>query len=514
MSRARSSGLLLHLTSLPSRFGIGDLGPAAYRFADFLAETGQRIWQVLPLGPAGYGGSPYSSPSTFAGNPLLISPECLAEQGLLTRAELDAFPALPEDRVDFGAVEPAKHRLLARAFERFEADASAEDVRRFEAFCAENADWLDDYALYMALKEAHDGCAWTDWPENLALRSSEALARARDEHARAVRRHTFWQYLFDRQWTALRRYGHERGIRFFGDIPIYVAGDSADVWAHQALFHLDEHGRPTVVAGVPPDDFSETGQRWGNPLYRWDRMRERDYAWWTRRFQHTLERVDLVRIDHFRGFAAYWEIPAADATAERGRWVDGPGADLFTTLERELGELPVVAEDLGLITPDVIALRDRFGFPGMAVLHFAFGAGPTSEYLPHNYRRNVVAYTGTHDNNTTRGWWAGDDLSPQARAYARAYLGLDDEPPADIHWRCIRTVMASVADRAIFPLQDVLGLGAEARMNHPGHDDGNWTWRYRRGALTDAVADRLAALTYVYGRTPAEHGSARVWKHG
>ena len=500
MSSSRSSGILLHITSLPSRFGIGDLGPAAYRFADFLSRTGQRIWQILPLGPAGYGGSPYSSPSTFAGNPLMISPDRLIERGLLRDEDLDALPDFPAKRVDYGAVSSYKRDLLTQAFERFDADAGAADERRFGAFCERNAEWLTDYALYMALKEAHGNAAWMDWPDALALRDSNALVQAREQHACAIRRHTFWQYLFDRQWSDLRAYCHQNDIQFFGDVPIYVAEDSADVWANQDLFHLDEHGRPTVVSGVPPDDFSETGQRWGNPLYRWDRMHERDYAWWTRRFARTLDQVDIVRIDHFRGFAAYWEIPADEETAENGRWVDGPGAELFTTLERHLGDLPVVAEDLGLITRDVIALRDRFDFPGMAVLHFAFGNGPSSGYLPHNYRRNLVAYTGTHDNNTTRGWWSSSALSASARAYAREYMALDGDRPSDIHWRCIRVLMGSVADRAIFPLQDVLGLGAEARMNDPGNGGNNWTWRYVRGALTDAVAERLATLTQVYGR--------------
>lgn len=502
---SRSSGILLHITSLPSRFGIGDLGPAAYRFADFLHRTGQRIWQILPLGPVGYGGSPYSSPSTFAGNPLLISPERLVEQGLLDASDLEAAAHLPAHRVDYDAVARLKHDLLCTAFERFKMALPDTLQEGFSTFCAHNTYWLDDYALYAALKEAHDGAAWMDWPDALALRDPDALDAARAAHKRAIQKHKFWQYLFDRQWTALRAYSTDHDVHFFGDLPIYVAEDSADVWAHQDLFHLDESGRPTVVAGVPPDDFSETGQRWGNPLYRWDLMRERGYAWWQRRFAHILARVDLVRIDHFRGFAGYWEIPAHEETAQNGRWVDGPGANFFATLRDALGTLPVVAEDLGVITPDVIALRKQFNFPGMAILQFAFGNGPSSDYLPHNFHRNVVAYTGTHDNNTTHGWWHSDALDPEARHFARDYLGLSDNAPPDLHWRCIRFLMASVANRVIFPLQDVLGLGEEARMNNPGNGGDNWSWRYQRGALTDDVADRLTTLTRVYGRSPDEH---------
>ncbi len=495
---------MLHITSLPSRFGIGDLGPGAYRFADFLVRTNQRLWQILPLGPVGYGASPYSSVSTFAGNPLLISPERLVTRGFLTEEDLADVPDFPEGRVDYDAVATYKQELLQTAYGRFETGASSEAVHVFDAFCEQNADWLDDYALYAALKEAHGGRAWTEWPDPLTLRASDALAEARDEHARAMRQHKLWQHWFDQQWTALCDYCYDRDIRLFGDLPIYVAEDSADVWANQSLFHLDESGRPAVVAGVPPDAFSDTGQRWGNPLYRWDVMRDRDYTWWRRRLARILEQVDLIRIDHFRGFVAYWEIPADEDTAVNGQWVDGPGADLFSTLQDALGTLPVVAEDLGLITSDVVALREQLGFPGMAVLHFAFGNGPDSDYLPHNYRRNLVAYTGTHDNNTTCGWWTGDALSPSERTFAEEYLGLARDPAPAVHWRCLRMLMASVADRTIVPLQDVLGLGAAARMNNPGDGDDNWTWRTPRDAFTDDMAERLATLTRVYGRATAD----------
>jgi 4-alpha-glucanotransferase len=497
---SRSSGILLHITSLPSRYGIGDLGPSAHRFVDFLSRTEQRIWQILPLGPVGYGASPYSSTSTFAGNPLFISPDRLVDDGWLSQETVEGAPDFPAGRVDYDAVTRFKRQLLRSAFERFETDASEDDVHRFDAFCTRNDTWLDDYALYATLKEVHDQSAWMDWPSPLALRDAEALDEARGEHARTVRKHKFWQYLFNRQWTDLHEYCARRDIRLFGDVPIYVAEDSADVWANQDLFQLDENGRPTVVAGVPPDDYSDTGQRWGNPLYRWDVMADRDYAWWRRRVAHILERVDFVRVDHFRGFASYWEIPAHESTAENGRWVDGPADDLFHALRDEIGTLPVVAEDLGLITPDVTALRDRFDFPGMAVLHFAFGNGPSSSYLPHNYRPNTVAYTGTHDNNTTHGWWNGDTLSPSARQFARDYLNLPPDEDPEMHWQCIRFLMASVADRVIVPLQDVLGLGGGARMNNPGGGTDNWSWRYTDGALTDDIADRLTTLTRVYGR--------------
>ena len=496
----RSSGLLLHITSLPSRFGIGDLGPAAYRFADFLSRANQRIWQVLPLGPVGVGASPYSSPSTFAGNPLLISPERLRDDGLLMEDDLQDPPDLPAAHVDYGRAIPLKKDLLTRAFARFDEGPPGDMAEAFASFCAEHADWLADYALYMALKDDHGGAPWTDWDAALIQRDAEALRAARAAHERAIRKHQFWQFLFDRQWRALHTYCRERGIQFFGDIPIYVAEDSADVWANQDLFHLDNHGRPTVVAGVPPDFFAEDGQRWGNPIYRWDRMAERGFRWWTRRLKKLFRRVDIVRIDHFRGFAAYWEIPAAEPTAKHGQWVDGPGAALFKAIEDALGQMPIVAEDLGIITPDVTDLRDAFDFPGMAVLHFAFYDDPSSEYLPHNYARNLVAYTGTHDNNTTLGWWNAD-LNEAQRGFVRDYLGVNDPSGDALCWACIRMLMASVADRVVIPMQDALALGTEARMNHPGNGADNWAWRLTDEQLAHAPADRLATLAHVYGRT-------------
>ena len=500
MASSRCSGILLHISSLPGPFGIGDLGPDAYRFADFLARTGQQVWQVLPLVPVGHGNSPYSSPSTFAGNPLFVSPILLHEQGLLAEADLDSADGFPADRIDFGRVLPFRHHLLGRAYERFEAGTSRVRPEAFEAFCRANAYWLDDYALFMALKNAHGDASWTDWPAELAGRQPEALARAAETHAREVRRHRFWQFLFDTQWRHLKDYCATRAIRLFGDLPIYVAHDSADVWAHPDLFFLDASGHPTVVSGVPPDYFSETGQRWGNPLYRWDVMRANGYQWWTQRFERVFSLVDLVRLDHFRAFAAYWEIPASEPTAVRGRWVDGPGDDLFETVRARLGRLPLVAEDLGLITEDVTRLMERCHFPGMAVMQFAFDESPDHLFLPHNYRPDLVAYTGTHDNDTLVGWWQSNP-NPHGRAFARAYLGLDDHAEG-VQWAFIRALLQSVAGTTVVPLQDVLGLGSDARMNVPGRSTDNWAWRLDPRLLTDDVAERLKTLTYVYGRAP------------
>lgn len=499
MDSRRVSGILLHITSLPSPYGIGDLGSAAFRFADFLARTNQRLWQVLPLGPVGFGASPYSSTSTFAGNPLLISPEPLVEYGLLTEDELAPLTDLPTDYVDYERVTTRKMDLLRTAFERFEADRSAVSKADLGQFRSDQASWLEDYALYAALKKAHDGAAWMDWDPSLVRRDPTAIDEAREAHAETIRMHVFWQYLFHRQWTALQSYCHARNIRLFGDLPIYVAHDSADVWAHQDLFRLGEDGSATVVAGVPPDYFSPEGQRWGNPIYHWEKMKANGYQWWIDRMRRMLDRVDLVRLDHFRGFAAYWQIPASEETAVNGEWVDGPGAPFFETLRAELGDLPVVAEDLGVITDAVDVLRETFDFPGMAVLQFAFEDDPSNEFLPHNYRRNVVAYPGTHDNNTTVGWWENDLSGAEVRAFARTYLNLENTS-AEVHEQALRVLMASVADRVVTPLQDILGLGAEARMNTPGDPMGNWQWRFTPDQLSDHAEERLSTLTRIYGR--------------
>ncbi|MEM6648178.1 MAG: 4-alpha-glucanotransferase [Bacteroidota bacterium] len=503
--------MLLHITSLPSPYGIGDLGPSAYRFADLLASMRQRIWQVLPIVPVGYGYSPYASPSTFAGNALIVSPDRLREQGLLTDGDLADLPDLPDDCVDYPAAEQLKEQLLRRAYERFAEGEGTLTRDAFEAFCEAEADWLDDYALFMALKTAHHDAPWTAWDEPLRQCDAEALAEARITHADAVAMRKFWQFLFAEQWAALRSYCHNLGVHIFGDIPIYVAHDSADVWANPELFFLEANGQPTVVSGVPPDYFSETGQRWGNPIYRWDVMRANGYAWWTRRFASAFRQLDLVRLDHFRGFEAFWEVPANEATAVNGRWVDGPGANLFDALHKNLGDLPLIAENLGVITSGVTELMERYQFPGMAILQFAFDHGSDDGFLPHNYPRSIVAYTGTHDNAPLHEWWSSDastqnaEQIQRARSYASTYLGLDSCPEDELHWAFIRALMGSVANLVITPVQDVLGLGGEGRMNTPGTTGvPNWCWRMRESAVTYAIASRLRDLTACYGRAASD----------
>jgi len=491
----RSAGILLHPTSLPGRFGIGGLGGAAERFAEFLAASGQSLWQILPLGPTGYGDSPYACFSAFAGNPLMLDLEGLAAEGDVEQAELDAAPNFPDGHVDFGRVIGWKTQVLARAAGRFRRKASGERRDDFDRFCAENAHWLDDYALFRALKDAHGGAVWNTWDRALAARDPEALASARERLADAAFAHRYLQWQFFRQWGELKSHANSLGIRIVGDIPIFVAFDSADVWAHPEMFHIGDDLRPTVVAGVPPDYFSKTGQLWGNPLYRWDAMATDGYAWWVARFRQTLRTVDIVRLDHFRGFAACWQVPAGEATAVNGRWVEGPGAGFFEALGAALGDLPVIAEDLGLITPDVEALRKRFEFPGMKVLQFAFTTDGTHPYLPHNYERNCVVYTGTHDNDTTLGWYRSRKANEKAALHR--YLGPMSEP---VNWALVRLAYASVADVAVVPLQDLLGLGSEARMNTPGKLGGNWAWRFRDDALTAELSGRLRDLALTYGR--------------
>ena len=500
----REAGILMHLTSLPGSHGIGDLGPGAIEFVDFLESAGQGLWQVLPLTPLGHGNSPYASPSAMASNPLLISLELLVNEGLLTKEDLTGDEIFETERVDYGPVTAFKLNRLRRAHQRFASDASAPQKSEFEAFCGRAASWLEEYALFMALKDAHNGDLWLNWEPELVQRQPEALERSRRELAESVDFHRFLQFQFARQWSAFRDHASSHGVRIIGDIPIFVALDSADVWSRQDLFYLDEHGRPTVVAGVPPDYFSETGQRWGNPLYRWDEMAEDGYRWWIERFRTTLAQVDVVRIDHFRGFEAYWEIPARHETAEHGRWVKGPGEAFFRAVEGALGHLPVIAENLGLITPEVEELRLELGYPGMVVLQFAFGGDATNPYLPHNYDRRSVGYTGTHDNDTTLGWF--NSRLPEERNHVRRYLGSNGE----IGWDLIRLLFRSVADMVVVPLQDVLALGTEARMNMPGQAEGNWTWRLSPGQLTPQHAERLRDLVDLYGRHTAFSSSATV----
>lgn len=509
MNFPRASGILLHPTSLPGRFGIGDLGREAYAFVDFLVASRQSLWQVLPLGPTGYGDSPYQCFSAFAGNTLLISPQLLANEQLLSAEDLAQAPEFPADKVDFGWVIAYKNDLLRRAFQQFKRGGTNNMLRaELAAFVNRENYWLDSYALYRALKDEQGGAAWNKWPTEYANREPQALSEARRRLADAIEEQQFFQFLFFKQWSALKTYANDNGVKIIGDVPIFVAYDSADVWTQPEQFKLDARGNPLVVAGVPPDYFSATGQLWGNPIYDWERMRAEKFAWWVRRVRATLQTVDLVRVDHFRGFAACWEVPGGAETAVRGSWVNAPGREIFQTIREELGELPIIAEDLGVITPDVEALRDDFAFPGMRILQFAFGGDAHSQDLPHNYVSNVVAYTGTHDNDTTVGWFtatagAGSTRDEtqilNERHYCRRYLHTDGR---EINWDLIRAVFASVADTAVVPLQDVIGLGTAARMNLPASTQGNWSWRYLPGQLTAAMGKRLADLTEIYGRAP------------
>ncbi len=499
----RAAGILLHPTSLPGGYGIGELGEQAYKFVDFLVESGQALWQILPLGPTGYGDSPYACFSAFAGNPLLIDLTRLVSEGDINPADLEPASRFPTHQVDFGAVISFKTAILQRAARTFRQQARGERRDAFDKFCADNAEWLEDYALFIALKDAHGGAVWNTWEPELAFREPEALAAWRERLDEAVFAQRYCQYQFFRQWEGVKKYANDKGISIVGDIPIFVAYDSVDVWAHPDLFFLDEDLLPTVVAGVPPDYFSATGQLWGNPLYRWDVMEEQDYAWWIARIRQTFRTVDILRLDHFRGFAAYWAVPAGEPTAINGEWVEGPGAALFETLRDALGELPIIAEDLGRITPDVEELRDRFEFPGMNILQFAFTSTAENPYLPHNLRHNSVIYTGTHDNETTVGWYASREKAELENLHR--YLGPIAEP---IHWALIRMAYRSVADMAIIPLQDVLGLGNEARMNSPGKFGGNWAWRFREGDLLPEYSARLRQMAQTYGRAEAEEVAA------
>jgi 4-alpha-glucanotransferase len=508
MKCARCGGVLLHPTSLPGPYGIGDLGAEAYRFVDFLVRARQSLWQVLPLGPTGYGDSPYASFSSHAGNPLLIDLSKLVEEGDLTEEDLTPIPDLPADRVDYGRVIPYKIGLLRRAAERFRAGEvgarRAGEVRArrvaFERFCAQKAHWLDDYALFMALKEAHDGAMWNTWELGIVQRKPEAMERWTAELADAIYVQKYVQFQFFNQWSALRQYANERSIRIIGDVPIFVAPDSADAWSNPEIFYMDEVGQLTAVAGVPPDYFSPTGQRWGNPLYRWDVIAAGGYRWWIERIQSVLELVDILRIDHFRGFEDYWEIPAQEPTAVKGRWLPGPRDAFFEGLKGALGDdLPIIAEDLGMITDEVHELRKRTGLPGMKVLHFAFTEGSEHEYLPHNYSSDCVVYLGTHDNDTTIGWF--DSRGQKERDSILRYLGRDGH---DIVWAMMHLALMSVADIAIVTAQDLLKLGSEARMNTPGTSNGNWQWRYRPGALHDDIARWLGELTETFGRAVEE----------
>ncbi len=509
----RSSGIILHPTSLPGRFGLGEIGPQAHHWLEWLAETKQRLWQMLPLGPTGYGNSPYQSLSSFAGNPLLISLDSLRNDGVLLPGDLAMMPAFSEDRVDFGPVIEVRSAFLKLAARRFITQTENSPLlgHAFNTFCDRESAWLDDWALFAALKQANEMRCWTDWPREIALREPEALAEAIVELESEIEEHKALQFLFFRQWQQLRGRAHELGISLIGDIPIFAAHDSADVWAAPHLFHLDENGHPKVVAGVPPDYFSATGQRWGNPLYNWEVHRADGFAWWKARLGAALRMVDVVRVDHFRGFAAYWEIPASEPTAVNGRWVEAPGHELFEALKAEFGgSVPVIAEDLGIITPDVDALREGQGFPGMKVLHFAFGGDKlTPDYVPENYPVDSVAYTCTHDNDTTMGlFYSGENAdstrtAEQIEIERKTILDYTGTDGTELNWDFIERVWESKADFALCPMQDVLGTYSDTRMNVPGKSGEFWTWRFKWEDVAPVAGQRLREATEHSGRAPA-----------
>ncbi len=499
MDLPRASGILLHPTSLPSRFGIGDIGQTSFVFVDFLAASGQTYWQTLPLGPTGLGNSPYSTFSAFAGNTLLASPETLNDLGLLPNSVIAESPSFPEEFVDYGQVYEWKTQVLSLAFENFRSTPDNVLKEAFINFRRQNSWWLDDYAAYRAIKSAQGNKPWFEWAEPLRLRDPDALERAVSQLYRDIEAERFYQFLFFSGWADLKRYANERGVSIIGDIPIFVALDSADVWCNQEKFKLNQDGTPKVVSGVPPDYFSKTGQLWGNPIYDWEAMRTDDFSWWTARIAFALRTADVVRLDHFIGFVRNWEVPGGDKTAENGKWVNVPGTALFETLVRRLGPLPFIAEDLGSMTPEVEALRDRFEMPGMRILQYAFGGDAHNRDLPHNYIKNTVAYTGTHDNDTTAGWYK--KAGKHERSFCRKYLHANGR---EIHRDMARAVYSSVADTAIIPMQDVLGLGSSARMNTPATSDGNWNWRLLEHQLTDeATAAWIREMTETYGRLQA-----------
>lgn len=493
----RSSGILFHPTSLPGKYGIGTLGKEAYAFIDFLKKSRQKLWQIFPLGPTGYGDSPYQSFSSFAGNPYLIDFDLLIEAHLLSEEDLrDVFFGDNEEYIDYGAIYNQKYPLLRKAYENFKSSDNHEMRENLEHFKRENASWLNDYSLYISLKNHFNGLPWNEWAHDIKNREHGAMEHYKNELADDIEYHNFIQFLFFKQWGDVKRYANENGIKIIGDIPIFVAADSSDAWANPEIFLFDEERKPVKVAGVPPDYFSATGQLWGNPLYNWQKLKETNYSWWVERVRANLSTCDIIRIDHFRGFEAYWAVPYGDDTAINGQWEPGPGIDLFNAIKSQLGELPIIAEDLGLMTQGVIDLREATGFPGMKILGFAFDSGEENDYLPHTYTKNCVVYTGTHDNDTLIGWF--QKAKEEDRQFARDYLNSrsDDE----IHWDAIRGAWSSVANMAISPVQDFLGLGSEARINTPGVAAGNWQWRLRHEVLTDELAERIAKLTKVYSR--------------
>ena len=498
MAFSRSSGILLHPTSHPGRYGIGELGREAYQFIDFLAQSGQKLWQILPLGPTGYGNSPYMSFSAIAGNHLLISLDILREKNLLSEADFEDIPDFPLDQVDFDKLIAWKIPLLRKAASNFVKGSDTILYKQFAGFCGGNADWLEDYALFMALSHAYQGKVWMEWPTEIRERHWGALETPKQELQEEIFLHKFLQFEFFEQWLALKRYANSLGIEIIGDIPIYVSHNSADVWANPQVFRLDtQTGNPLEVAGVPPDYFSETGQLWGNPLYNWDYLKNTGFDWWVRRLKGVLSLVDIIRIDHFRGLEAYWAVAFGQENAINGHWLKAPGYDLFNTIGARLGKLPIIAEDLGDIDQAVLDFRDHFAFPGMKILHFAFGGDAGNPYLPFNVERNCVIYTGTHDNNTTVGWFQ-DNANDYEKARLYQYLGAPSGQ--GVAWDLIRLAYSSVANQAIVPLQDVLSLGSDARMNTPSVAEGNWSWRYRQEALTGEYSERLRDLVNLFGR--------------
>jgi 4-alpha-glucanotransferase len=495
MLNQRSSGILLHPTSLPGKFGIGTLGKEAFHFIDFLAKSGQRLWQTLPLGPTGFGDSPYQSFSSSAGNPLLIDPELLAKEGLLDVRDLRNAEQPAELPVDYSALIPARNEFFHKAFEVFKAAEAKHKSHGFDHFTNQNSTWLNDYALFMALRDHYKKHSWQSWEKPLKMRDPKALQEFSHNLADKILYHKFLQYHFFRQWFAVKDYAHKHGVRIIGDIPIYVSPDSVDIWVNPTMFLLDKDLKPTFIGGVPPDYFSETGQLWGNPLYNWEAIMKDGCRWWIRRFRDTLAFCDIIRIDHFRGFAGFWAVPSGEKTAVNGEWMEGPGNAFFTSISKALGDIPVIAEDLGVITDDVVGLRDSNGFPGMKILQFAFDSAEENDHLTYNFSKNSVVYTGTHDNNTTRGWF---DSAPSAdRELLLEFLNADG---SEICWDMIRLAWGSVANTAIVPMQDLLCLGTEARMNLPGTTRGNWQWRAAAGCFSNELAAKLRRVTEIYGR--------------
>lgn len=495
MKSNRMSGILLHPSSLPGPDGIGDIGPEAYEWVNFLVQSGCNLWQLLPLGPTGYGDSPYQCFSAFAGNPYLISSTLLIDEGLLLLEDMRDRPDFSAESVDFGSVIQWKLKLLDRAFKNFKQKQHNELTEKFQQFIHQEQDWLLDFALFMAIKETNGGLSWDHWDDGLRKRDGKALKKFQEENKTLIESHMFKQFLFFTQWTGLKNYANDKGIKIIGDIPIFISFDSSDAWSNPELFYFDEDLKPTVVAGVPPDYFSATGQLWGNPLYRWEVHKQDRYKWWIKRIIATLKLFDFIRLDHFRGFVNYWEVPAGNETAEIGQWLPGPGADFFEVMQHELGILPIIAEDLGEISKDVYILRDQFDLPGMKIFQFAFSSDPEDPFLPHNYPINCVAYTGTHDNDTALGWY--QSAPEQEKDFCRRYLARSGE---NISWDLIRAVWSSVAKITIAPLQDFLGLGTQARMNYPGRPSGNWSWRVLPHQINSELAEKINEINFLYSR--------------